>query len=291
MRVDVEVRALEPVVAQVLQERGRRDRRPRVPRGVVAVRVGRAAADDFLGEVRGVDARPDRRADADVRLGPDRAVARHVTHALVILDLRAAPTDLRPLGLQEDRVVRLVPGEPLANGRQDDAVVPLELAAIALRGREGEVAQVGHLRRGAVRALELAVRPLRRAEDREQHLDLVLVRVEQHAVVGRPVVGRVGRVGRLGRLARGDQVPVQVQADDLRPQVDERREGRVRRDDRLHRVVDADEHAAGGARRLRPGRRGQHTENDRDQGDAGFLRPQVAPFRGLAIAAAAPLPG
>ena len=206
----------------------------------------------------------------------------------MLLDRRAAPPDLRPLRLQEDRVVRLVPGQPLAHGRQDDAVVTLERAAVALGRSEGEVAQVGHLRRRAVRALQLAVRPLRRADDGEQHLDLVLVRVQQDAVVGRPVVGRIGRVGRLGRPPGGDQVPVQVQPDDLRPQLDERRERRVRRGDRLHRVVDADEHAAGGARRLRLDRRGQHAENDRDQGDAGFLRPQVAPSRGSATCRRSP---
>ena len=290
MRVDVELVALQPVVAQVLQERGRRDRGPAVSSRVVAARVGGAAADDLLGEVRGVDPGPDRPADADVGLGPDRGVAGHVADAAVLLDRRAAPPDLRPLRLQEDRVVRLVPGQPLAHGRQDDAVVTLERAAVALGRSKGEVAQIGRLHRRAVRALELAVRPLGRADDGEQHLDLVLVRVHQDAVVGRPVVGRIGRVGRLGRPPGGDQVPVEVQPDDLRPQLDERRERRVRRGDRLHRVVDADEHASGGARRLRLDRRGQHAENDRDQGDAGFLRPQVTPSRGSATAAAAPLP-
>src|SRR6266542_5248226 len=69
MRVDVEV--LQAELLQRRQEPKRRDRRPAARRRVVAARVGRAAGDDLVPQVRRVHAGPDRGADTDVHLRGD----------------------------------------------------------------------------------------------------------------------------------------------------------------------------------------------------------------------------
>src|SRR4029450_13493833 len=85
-----------------------------------------------------------------------------------------------------------------------------------------------------------------------------------------------------------DESPVQVQADDLRPQVLERREGLVRVGERLDRVVDPHEHAACRLGLVGLDGRGEAAENARYQGDACFSKRQVAPSRGSATFSGAP---
>src|SRR3954469_18760314 len=138
--VDVEVAAAQPVALQCRQERQRRDRLPAAPRTVVPARIGAAAGHGLL-QVRRMDARPD--GCAHLRVG-----ARGDRNNLMW------PED-RPLRPQEDRVVRLVPGHPAAEGRKHRPVRGLVRAAVALSRREGELAQVDHAARGSVRLLAL----------------------------------------------------------------------------------------------------------------------------------------
>ena len=178
-----------------------------------------------------------------------------------------ARADAPVLRLQEDRVVRLVPGQPVPDGRERGvargrgrcrrgraACGGLDGhigAAVALRRRVGEVAQVAR-ERGRVREALALVRPGRRAPDREEHLDVVLRRLPHHVVVRGPVVGLVGRVGRVCRPpGAGDAAPaapVERGADDLDAERLQRRHRAVGVAERLGLVEQADEHVAGGMR-------------------------------------------
>ena len=122
------------------QERERRDRRAGA-RGVVVAAGSRAAARHALVRDHGrVDPVVDRIADLRV---VDRALD----------DPRAAdPPVLRP---EEDRVVRLVPGEPELHGRQDAPVRAGIGAAVADRRGEREVLEV-------LGVIDLEVAPVRR---------------------------------------------------------------------------------------------------------------------------------
>ena len=108
-----------------------------LPRGAVTPQATRS-----LGDERRVDAAVDRVADLRV---VDRALDRPARRRLLVLRR------------EEDRVVRLVPGEPLAHRRQHAPVGARVGAAVARGGRVGEVAQVGRARRRDVR------RPCRRS--------------------------------------------------------------------------------------------------------------------------------
>ena len=135
-----------------------------------------------------------------------------------------APALPRVLGLEEDGVVRLVPGHPGAHLRERDAVGVDELPAVALLRGGREAPEVGGARRRDVPALG-GVRPRRRADDREDDVDVVLDREPHRPVVRVPVVGEVGRVGRAARPARGDPDagagPPEIDAEQLRARVRE----------------------------------------------------------------------
>ena len=200
MRVDVEAR-VGPL--QAAQEDERRHGRTRLRSGVVAARCGHAAGDLLAGEAGQVNAGHDRVAHP----GVDPRAREPVR----------APADLLELRLQEDRVVGLVPREPVARGRKRRAVrVGMEAAAVALGRGEGKVAEVdraarGHVLRGAC--------PRWRPQDREDRLDAVLGRALDERVIDRPVVGGVGRVARVRRalLVRdaARAAPVEVHAERL----------------------------------------------------------------------------
>ena len=241
MRVDVEVLHAEPV--RLREERQRIDRRALRRRRVVALRPGDAARDLLVRqrpEERRVDAVVDRVADLRVL---ERALdTPRLADALV---LRREP----------DRVVRLVPRRPHGHLRQRQrrrrvrrVLLPGRRrpeAAVPLGGRVGEVLEILEVRRRD-RSRLAAVRPARREEDREDDLDVVLRRVPDEPVVDRPVVGRVARVGRVGRPRLRDgplgAAPVEVDAEDLRLQRLQRREGGRRvAVERERLVVDADE--------------------------------------------------
>ena len=250
MGVDVEV--TQAVALQRQHERERRDRGAAAAGSVVPARVGGTACDGLL-DVRRVDARPDRRAHLRVVAGGDGDV--------LLPHLRV----LRP---QEDRVIRLIPGHPPAHGGKNGPVRALVRAAVALGRRVGEQAQVAHLLRRPV-GLVAAVRPARRAVDREEHLNVVLVRVPHQLVVLVPVVRRVARVGRVCRTLLGDVgAPVQIHADDLHVQLLVGGEGLIRGDERLHGVVDAREHPVGRQRRSGLRGRGDRREGNRHESDA-----------------------
>src|SRR3712207_3986177 len=78
--------------------------------------------------------------------------------------------------------------------------------------------------RGGVVPVPPAVCPPRRAHDREQEADPPCLRLESQPVVRRPVVPRVPVVARLARPPGGDDVPVEVYAEDLRAKLAELRE-------------------------------------------------------------------
>ena len=201
----VGVEALRAGLLHRAHERQRRDGGPGGVGIVVAARTGDAAG-DLRGADRGLPhALDDGVADLRVRdCAHDHGLA---------LDRLV----LRP---QESRVVRLVPGEPLADRRHDPAVGRLERAAVAARGRGGEALEVESAPGRDVDAGG-AVRPRRRADDREHDLDPVLLRKEDGPVVDRPVVGGVVRVHRVDRPPLRDAVrptPHQIDADQLRLQ-------------------------------------------------------------------------
>src|SRR5215210_2051837 len=158
MRVGVEAACTRAL--QRLQEEERRSRGTRAARLVVAARA-RHAAGDLLARARRVHSSDHRVADARV-----------VACALDRVATAGAP-ELRP---QEDRVVGLVPREPVVDLRQSYGILVLAdlvAAAIAARRRGDEVAQVeGAPRRDALRLA--AVRPPWGPPDRADDLDLVL---------------------------------------------------------------------------------------------------------------------
>ena len=184
------------------QERERRDGRLDAVRVVVAARRGDAARDLLAAQHRGVHAVDDRVADA-------RVVDRALDHP--------ALADAPPLRDQADLEVGLVPRRPVADARKQRPVRTDVRPAVAGRGRVGELAQPGRVARGA-RRCAAAVRPRRRAEDREHDLDPVALRLQDDAVVETPVVGRVVEVGALGRPSRRDAelaAPVEMDAQQL----------------------------------------------------------------------------
>ncbi len=196
------------------QKRDRRDRRPARVRVVVPAGTGRAARDL-------------RRALH--RLDPldDRVAQLRVVPARLDRPGLARPPVLR---LEEDRVVRLVPGHPEAHARKRDAVRVDEGAAVALLGRGREVPEIARVRRRDVPALR-RVRPGRRADDREDRLHPADDREAHRAVVRVPVVRRIVRVcGPLrlaGRHADPRSRPPEVDAQKLCPGLLQLREDEV----------------------------------------------------------------
>ena len=202
--------------------------------------------------------------------------ARHDRVAHAGVDPRAgqlvlALADLRELGLQENRVVRLVPGDPEPDGRQSGHVGGrMEAAAVALCGGEGEVPKVDVPSRGLV--LRRAC-PGRRPQDREDGLDLVVGRLLDHRVVDRPVVGGIVRIERVrwALLARDAARTAPVEVDPERLDAEQlvlvERPGRVA-DGRLL-VEDAHDQAPRLRARLGGGRdqAGDDREADREERD------------------------
>ena len=169
---------------------GRRAATPRRARVrlVVAARAGDAAGDLRCADVRLRDALDDR--VADLRVVDRRSGSR---------SLRADATVLRP---QEGRVVRLVPGEPAgARGRRIAAVRRLERARSSGARRRSRSAadRAGFV--GATLTARAAVRPGRRADDREDDLDPVRRRVAARCG-RRPPSRRRGRSGSSGSAGR-----------------------------------------------------------------------------------------
>ncbi len=174
-----------------------------------------------------MDAVVDRVADPGV-------VARALDHP--------APADPPPLRLQPERDVRLVPGRPERDPREDDPVGAPVVAAVPDRRGVGELAQPHDVLRRHVE-ITPAVRPPGRSEDREEDANAAVGRRQDRGVVLRPVVGRVGRVGPVVRPLAGDAVlatPGEHDPDDLRPQRPERRAEALLAAERLLRVHQAE---------------------------------------------------
>ena len=222
------------------QERQRRDRRTRARRVVVAPRRGRPAGDP-LRPSRCVDTRVDR--VADLRVGGRR---RHPPLA----------ADALELGLKEHGAVRLVPGEPLLDPRQDPPGRRVEeRAAVATRRGVGELAEG---RRGARRVLAplSAVRPRGRTDDRQQHLHPRPARAFDRPVVAAPFVRRVGWIGWPRRTIVRDSVapaPGERHAHDLDVQRLQGREGGLRRAEHRRVVEKTDRQVPRGRRRAGDG--------------------------------------
>ena len=219
---------------------------------------------------------------ADLRVG-DRALDH---------PLRAAPDELRP---EERGVVRLVPRGPEAHGRDRPAVLADVLPAVAGRRRIGEIAEQRVAVGRPVGRLP-AVRPLRRAGDREEHLHPVRGGVERRAVVERPVVGGVAGIARLeGARLRDAELPapVEVHAEDADVQLLVPLEHLAEvAEERLALVVDADLHAGARSRGHAPGR-GHAEPGGGRQGrrqDTPAVRHQRARGRTTGASGAGPLP-
>ena len=151
----------------------------------------------------------------------------------------------RPLRLQEDGVVRLVPREPVAHGREPPRGLVLGrlhpvCAAVAPGGGVGEETEVGHAARQTVPG---AAGPARRPVDRREDADLVRRRLRDHVVDRRPVVCLVSRVGGLLRAPLGDGRPVDRDPDDPGAQTTKLPERPIGAAVDLRIVVEADEHA------------------------------------------------
>src|SRR5207253_10421276 len=129
------------------EEDERRDRGAEAPGQVVPARRRHAAADALPLDERAVDSVVDGVADPGVGAG--------ALYHPVTLD---APV----LREEEDRIVRLVPGEPHANPRQLAPVGGAERAVVAPGGGRREALEVTEARRRPVQAL-VPVRPARRA--------------------------------------------------------------------------------------------------------------------------------
>ena len=174
--------------------------------------------------------------------------------------------DALPLRHETDRQVGLVPRRPVAHTRQHDAVVAHELAAVALRGGEREVDEVGGAMRRARRQLA-AVRPGRRAEDREENLHVLVGSTQDDLVVAAPVVRRVARIGAVDRAACRDAelaAPVQVDAQHLGVQPAEVGiERRRRREVGVAAVGDTELQPGGGRRSC--GARGRQSDERKRQ--------------------------
>ncbi len=193
---------------------------------------GRLPDCDLRAGVAGLDPRVRSGIEARVVARPDRA---------------ALAVELRR---QEELQVRLVPDRVEA-----DEGIALVAARVALRERAGERRQVAELRRHVVRLLA-AVRPLRRAPDRDQHLHAAQLRVAHELVEIVELVVRVERVGGVGRPRRSDVRPGHERADDRRVRIP-----RLVEDDvpvllvpEVGIVVEADVHA------LRRRREGRHEQ-------------------------------
>ena len=233
------------------QKRDRRGRRPFAQRCVVAAGTGVAAGDLLAGDQRAAHAVDDRVADA-------RVVDRALDHPVL--------ADALPLRHEADRQVGLVPRRPVAHPRQHGPVVAHELAAVALRGGEREVDEVGGAMRRARRQLP-AVRPGRRAEDREENLHVLVGCTQDDLVVAAPVVRRVARIGAVDRAARRDAelaAPVQMDAQHLGVQPAEVGiERRRRREVGVAAVGDAELQPGGGRRSC--GARGRQSDERKRQ--------------------------
>ena len=192
------------------EERERRDGRLRPVRVVVAAGRGHAAGDLLAAQHRGAHAVDDRVADP-------RVVERALDHPA-----RAGPPPLRD---QADLQVRLVPRRPVADAREQRPVPAHVRAAVPGRGRVRELTQAGGVARRA-RGRRAAVRPRRRAEDREDDLDVVPLGLEHDPVVEPPVVGGIVEVGALDRAPPRDAelaAPVEMDAQQLHAELLERR--------------------------------------------------------------------
>ena len=136
-----------------------------------------------------------RHASRDER-APVRAVDRRVAgiEQRLHVEARRRPGEVEVL-------VRLVPDRPLADER------------VALRGGVGEVGERPRALRRRVR-LAAAVRPRRRAVQRDERLDAALVQAVEHGVGSLPPVRGIVRRERARRLRRRDLIPVDAVADD-----------------------------------------------------------------------------
>ena len=152
-----------------------------------------------------------RAADGDLRLrtcGLDPCIGRRRELRVVA---RADGSALRvELGRQEELEVRLVPDRVEADER-----IAGEAAGVAGGERPRERRQVAQPRGHEVRRL-VAVRPLRRPPDREQHLHVPGLRIAHELVEVVEAVGRVERVRRVPRTRRGDVRPGDEGAYDRR---------------------------------------------------------------------------
>ena len=127
---------------------------------------------DAAGDLRGAEGRL---ADAlDDRVADLGVVDRALDHRLTV--------DFRVLGPEEGGVVRLVPGEPLPDRRQDPPLLRPEGAAVPACRSRRETLEVESALGDDVDAL-CPVRPGRRPDDREDDLDPVLLGVEDGQVV------------------------------------------------------------------------------------------------------------
>src|SRR5262249_38792921 len=133
---------------------------------------------------------------------------------------------LLPLWGEPDRQVRLVPTRPVMDPPQPRSLAPSAPAPVPRRGRARGPT---HGRRGRRRpplppprappGQPAALRPGRRAADREDDVGLLVGRTEDDRVVVAPVVGGVGWIGGvLGPAPRHPEnaTPVQLNSKQLR---------------------------------------------------------------------------
>jgi hypothetical protein len=149
---------------------------------------------------------------------------------------------LLPLGADEDRVVRLVPGQPETDGGQRiHGARRRVVAAVALGRGGGEGLQVGHFLGRVVPRLA-PIGPAGRTDDGGDHLDVRVGRALHQLVEWAEVVGGIGRIRGVVGPAAGHRkrgaAPAQVHAQYLVMRGLEQRERAERMPVNLAVVVD-----------------------------------------------------
>ena len=142
------------------------------------------------------------------------------------LDHPLAACGPNPLRLHEDRVVRLVPRNPLADPDRRRSVGELVLPRVAARRGGHERLQLGRAGRGRI-PTGGRIRPRGSPDDREDHTHLVRERIANRPVVDRPVVRGIGGVRRDGRTLPCNTVrptPPEIDPNHLRADLLEHRE-------------------------------------------------------------------
>ena len=146
----------------------------------------------------------------------DARVRQHGVDRLVPGVEQMLDVDRRPRRPEPERLVRLVPDQPVAH------------PAVAPGGGARECAEVAGMRRRELRR-PAAVRPGRCADQREHRRQTVAAKAAQNPVRTTPVVGGIAWRGRIRRPPLGDLVPAQREADERHTEPLERRQPLVER--------------------------------------------------------------